>query len=101
MPLNQVTTITTYIQDIIDAINTNGQSLLTSRSGIIQQLVGKIDSYFNETYQLNLNIFTTVQNQLALGKVNNSALFSALVADGADLITPYLDNLTLLKSTEL
>jgi hypothetical protein len=101
LPLDEIGKIVGYIQDIITAIQTNGESLLTTRSGLVQGLVGEIDTFFNQTYQVNLNIFRTVQSQLAEGRTNGSALLTALVADGKLVALPYLLNLTKLNTDQL
>ena len=99
--MGEITTVVTYIQDIIDAINTNGASLLTSRSGIVQQLVTKLDAFFNETYLANLNIFQTVKDQVQAKNINNSALIQALVSDGVKIVGEYVVNCTGLKNSNL
>ena len=99
--MGEITTVVTYIQDIIDAINTNGASLLTSRSGIVQQLVTKLDAFFNETYLANLNIFQTIKDQVQAKNINNSALIQALVSDGVKIVGEYVVNCTGLKNSNL
>jgi len=75
--------------------------LLTSRSGILQELVGKLDAFFNETYLANLNIFQTIKNQVMAGDINSSSLIQAFVLDGQTVAENYFANCSLIKNNQL
>ncbi len=101
LPINQISTILGYISDIKSIIDTQGSSIIQGKLQIVNDLMDEISAFYNQSYLVNLNIFRTVQNQLAQGKISSASLINALTSDAKILADPYIKNVTDLMTDEL